>query len=818
MSGSSSHLDSIVAARVAEAMGIDPPIAERALALLGEGKAVPYLARYRRIDVGGLDERALRAMRNLAEHAREIEQRREFILAAIREREGVPEKLRKRIERCRDRTELEYLYEPHRPPRKTPGRLARDMGLDPLADAYLGNEAPDGSAFVDPAKGVGSAEEALRGAREILAERFAVDPEVRGAALRALEKEGTIGGVPVPGRENLPQRLRGLVASEERLGRIPSHRLLALRRAEREGMLTIRATLPDERVVAAIEQRFLPKEAKPEVKAFLDQAAAAAVRLLKPAVLEDGMRRARLRSEEEAIGVYAQNLHDLLLFPPAGARRVLGIDPAPRGPVPFACVDERGNHLESARLRPFDKDEAKRAEAREALLRLVQTHAIEAIALGNGQGRHEVEAFLRETLEPLGDGLPPVVIVSESGIGAYASGPVGRGELQPLAVPVRGAVSLARRLIDPMAELVKLDPRQAAAGQFQEEIEPGHLSRALRDAVESCVNRVGVDVNRAPAAQLANVCGFTPSAARALADHREAHGPFRSREAVRALPFITANAFEQAGGFLRVFGGEDPLDATGVHPDHAPVVRRIAEKTGRAPADLIGNADLLADLVAEDFADERCPPATVAAVILELLESGKDPRPPLELVRRPAGVRSTSDLAPGLQLPGRVTNVTNFGAFVDVGVQQDGLVHVSELADHFVKDPTTVVHVGQTVQVRVLGVDGESGRISLSMKSGVGRGEGAERRPRGDGERTDEGRGGAARRPRRPSDRRPDERRPRRDRPRRDEEPREREEVEAPLVEAPVAPAPPEDRPPERELTEEEFVKQRLEEIRRRFG
>jgi len=818
MSGSSSHLDTLVAARVADAMGIDPTIAERALGLLGEGKGVPYLARYRRIDVGGLDERALRTLRNMAEFAREVEQRREFILAAIREREGVSEKLRKRIERCRDRTELEYLYEPHRPPRKTPGRLARDQGLDPLADAYLANEAADGAAFVDPAKGVGSAEDALKGAREILAERFAVDPEVRGAALRALEKEGTLTGVAVPGRENLPQRLRGLVGAEERLGRIPSHRLLALRRAEREGMLTIRVTLPEEKVVGAIEQRFLPKEAKPEVKALIDQAAAAAVRLLRPAVVDDGMRRARARSEEEAIGVYAQNLHDLLLFPPAGARRVLGIDPAPRGPVPFACVDERGNHLASVRLKPFDKEEARRAEAREAVRGLVVTHAIDVIALGNGQGRHEVEAFLHASMEPLGAEVPPIVIVAESGVGAYASGPVGRSELPALPVPVRGAVSLARRLIDPMAELVKLDPRQAAAGQFQEEIDPAHLGRALRDAVESCVNRVGVDVNRASAAQLANVCGLTPSAARALAEHREAHGPFRTREAVRALPFITANAFEQAGGFLRIHGGEDPLDATGVHPDHAPVVQRIAQKLGKTTQELIGNADLLADLVAEEFADDRCPPATVAGVILELLESGKDPRPPLELVRRPAGVRSTTDLAPGLQLPGRVTNVTNFGAFVDVGVQQDGLVHVSELADHFVKDPTTVVHVGQTVQVRVLGVDGESGRISLSMKSGVGRGEGSERRPRGrggDGEGGDAGRRGGAGRPRRP-----DERRPRRERPRPEPEEREREAevVEAPAAEPPAPPEPPEDRPPGRELTEEEFVKQRLDEIRRRFG
>jgi uncharacterized protein len=793
-------LDSVVAGVIAERWRLESAIVGRALDLIRSNHPIPYLARYRRDDVGGLDEPSLRELREEAEAVRELEQRREFILRGLRGRGDVPEKAMKRIEKARSRVELEYLYEPYRPPRKTPGAVARERGLEPLAEAYLRNEVPDPQPLVTAEL---TAEDALLGAREILAERFAVDPEVRGAMFRAAEKEGVVSAVPATGKSEIPERFSNLRTYEEKLGRVPSHRFLALHRAEKESAIAVKVTVPEEKILAAIAQRFYPKEVAEGPKAFLDQAAAEAVRLMRPAVVDDALREAKERADREAISVFQRNLRDLLLYPPAGPNRVLGIDPAPRGMIPVACVDERGEHLDHARLKFHDKDEAKVQASREKILELIRTHGIRLVALGNGQGRRECESFLAATLSDLGDGAPPIVVVNEVGVGSYASGPVGRAELPALPVPVRGAVSLARRLMDPLPELVKVDPRHIGVGQYQNDVDEKHLDAALKEVVTACVNHVGVDVNRAPVQQLAYVCGLSTYVARSIVQHREKHGRFPDRAAVRALSFVTPHAFGLAGGFLRVRGGDDPLDATGVHPDHAPVVGRIAESLGRPVKDLIGNADLLAGIHVEEFADAQFSPATVAGVLVELIQGEADPRPPLEIARRSLA-RAAGELKAGMRLEGRVTNVTNFGAFVDVGVNQDGLVHVSELADHFVKDPTTVVRVGQVVQVRVIGV--EEGRISLSMKSGERpRREGSERRDRGErGDRGDRG----SRRPRRPR-----------------REDREREE----RVPAPEAPPPPpaeeeqplpaatED-PVPADMTEEEFMKQKLEELRRRFS
>jgi len=793
-------LESAVASQVAEYRKLDAGIVARVLELMNEGRRAPYLARYRREDVGGLDEYTLRDIFAEARYVREMEQRREFILRAVAERGDVPPKVRRRIERCRHRAELEYLYEPFRPPRKTPGSLAREQGLQPLADAYLANEEVDPATFVDPDRGLATPEEALRGAREILAERFAVDPDIRRTLLRAVEKEGEISAAPAPGKTEIPDRMGHLRKYEERLARIPSHRFLSLRRAEKEGAISIRLTFNDEKVLAMTARRFYPKEPSEAVKAFLDHASADAVRIMRPAVLQDALNAAKIRADDEAIAVFRRNLGDLLLYPPAGPHRVMGVDPALRGAIPVACVDERGVHLEHCKLRIFDRDEAKVAAAGERVLHLVRTHGIELIAIGNGPGRRECEAFFVACLEELGEDAPIAVIVTEVGVGSYASGPVGRAELPALAVPIRSAVSLARRLMDPLPELVKVDPKQIGVGQYQNDVDATRLGRALDEVVEECVNLVAADVNRAPVQQLSHICGFTTSTARALVRSREQQGPLRSLAALAELPFITPQTFEQAAGFLRIQDGDNPLDATGVHPRHGVLVDKIASKLGVQPADLVGGStDLLANLEVEELADEDHTPATVAAVLSELLRGGEDERPTLELVRRAAEVRSTSELRPGMGLSGRVTNVTNFGAFIDVGVQQDGLVHVSELADYFVKDPTTVVRVGEVVSVKVLGVDADSGRISLTMKSGRER----PRREKG------------ARRPRR------DRGRTRSDKPRRDDE---REAADAGYVTAtaaepakPAEPAPPEDVVPA-DMSEEEFMKRKLEELRKRFS
>ncbi|MDH3592229.1 MAG: S1 RNA-binding domain-containing protein, partial [Planctomycetota bacterium] len=711
-------LESVVASAVAERHKLDPKAVERALKALSSGAPAPYLARYRRAEVGGIDELTLRVLRDDAERAREMEHRREFILRAVAERDDVSEKLRRRIERCRHRTELEYLYEPYRPPRKTPGSLARERGLEALADSYLKNEPVDAAPFVDAEKGAASVEDALSGARDILAERFAVDPDVRSAMLRAIEKDGVVSAAPAPGKKAITGRHANLKSYEERLARVPSHRYLALRRAEKEGAVSTKVAFDDAKVLAMVAQRFYPNEPQESVKEFLDQAAGDAVRLMRPAVLEDALRSVKERADNEAIGVFSKNLCDLLLYPPAGPHRVMGVDPAPRGAIPVACVDERGEHLENARLKFFDKDETRVAAVRERLLTMVKTHSPQLIALGNGPGRRECERFLNECCAELGDAAPAIVVVNEAGVGSYASGPVGRSEQPALPVPVRGAVSIARRVMDPIAELVKVDPRQIGVGQYQSDVDANHLGRVLNGVVEHCVNLVGVDVNRASVQQLSHVAGLTTSVVRALVDHRERSGRFPTRDALKELPFITDQTFEHASGFLRVIGGDDPLDATGVHPSARALVEKIARHHNVDTAALVGNTELLADLDIDKFADETFGAAFVAGTVSELLDGGEDPRPSLEILRNTGGVRSSGDLKPGMQLNGRVTNVTNFGAFIDIGVQQDGLVHVSELADFFVKDPTSVVNVGKVVNVRVLGVDADTGKISLSMKSG----------------------------------------------------------------------------------------------------
>ncbi len=860
MSETVTSLDAVVAGVIAERWRIESSVVARALELIRANHPIPYLARYRRDDVGGLDEGALRELRDEASAVRELEQRREFILRGLTGRGDVPPKMLHRIERARTRVELEYLYEPYRPPRKTPGAVARERGLEPLADACLRNETPDLQAFVTPEL---SAEDALAGAREILAERFAVDPEVRGAMFRAAEKEGVVSAAPASGKAEIPERFANLRTYEEKLSRVPSHRFLALRRAEKEGAITIRVAIPEERVIAAIAQRFYKKqpaaqpkdpaegpeqaagetekaaqqpaeqpaqeqaqqtaeqaaqEAAPQAaeqaapqavppptaeapkaeprdppKSFLDQAAMEAIRLMRPAVLEDALREAKEHADLEAITVFQRNLRDLLLYPPAGPARVLGVDPAPRGTIPLAAVDERGEPLDHARLKFHDKDEAKVQASRENILDLVRTHQIRFVAIGNGQGRRECEAFLAATLTPLGDKAPPIVVVNEVGVGAYASGPVGRAELPSLPVPLRAAVSLARRLMDPLPELTKVEPRHIGVGQYQNDVDEKQLDAALREVVSSCVNQVGTDVNRAPPQQLACVCGLSTYVARSIVQHREKHGRFPNRAALKALPFLTPHAFELAGGFLRVKGGDDPLDATGVHPDHAILVARIAERLKRPVAELIGNADAVSGIDVDELADDRFSPATVAGVLVELIQGDTDPRPPLEIARRSA-VREAKELRAGMRLEGRVTNVTNFGAFVDVGVDQDGLVHVSELADHYVKDPTTVVRVGQVVEVRVLGVD--AGRISLSMKSLAEPPRRERREERG--ERRDRG----SRRPRR-------EERERAPAPEPPPPPPAEEKAPAPVADEDPVPA---------DMTAEEFMKRKLEELRRRFS
>jgi len=815
-------LESVVIARVAERLEIDAPIVAAALPLLDRGVPIPYLARYRRVEVGGLDERSLRDVLDAAMVAREFEKRREFIQRALADREDVPGKARKRIANARTPTELEYLYEPFRPHGRTSASLAREKGYGPLADTILKGGVPAADEVVSP--------EALAGAVDILAHTFATDSDARMTMLRVMEKEGEVHVTPGPGRSDIPPRYASLKNVNGKLARLSNPKVLALLRGESEGALHIGLEFPDEKVRHVLQQRFAIGEAAEALKDLYDRAMTLAMRLMRTAVTRDALIHAKERAQVAIVRGLRIALHDQMLFPPAGARRVLGVDPAPRGSIPVACVGTRGEPLEHARPRFFGKDEEKIAAGRESIRQLVDKHDIELIAVGNGRGRHECEAFLRDCLADREQGAPPAVVVSESGLGSYASSPLARRELPSRPVPIVSAIALARRLQDPLPEFCKLDPRQVVTAPGMDDVDARLLNRELRGVVEHCVNLVGIDVNRAPAEQLAYVCGLDRTRARSLIEHREKNGPFRTVESLAALPFMGDLAYDQSAGFLRIHGGENALDTTSVHPKRYQLCARIAESKGVPVPDLIGNADLLVDLDAGQFADEQYPEPVVDAVVGALLEAANDVRPALEVAAPPPGVRSAADLRPGMRLSGRVTNVTTFGAFVDLGVQQDGLVHVSEIADRFVKDPTTVAHTGQLVQVRVLGVDSDTGKISLSMRTSARPARGGGKGQRGEGQRGD-GKGGAAkgrggggggggggdRKPRGP-------RKDRRDgggrRPRRDEGSAADAGMEIVKYNEKPAPAmtvPTEDPVPDG-MTEEEFMKRKMEELKKRFS
>jgi len=826
-------LESVVIKCVAERLGIDEPIVAAALPLLERGVPVPYLARYCRVEVGGLDERSLRDVLDEALVAREFEKRREFIQRALADREDIPGKARKRIANAKSPTELEYMYEPYRQHGRTSASLAREKGHGPLADAMLRGELPEAE------------EQALAGAVDILAHTFATDSDARMTMLRVMEKEGEVRVTPGPGRSEFPPRYASLRNAGGKLGRLAPPKLLALLRGEADGALHLALDFPDEKIRHVLQQRFAMTGAPEALHAIHERAMSLAMRLMRTAVTRDALQSAKGKAQATIVRGLRIALHDQLLFPPVGPRRIMGVDPAPRGSIPVACVGTRGEPLDHARPRFFGKDEGKIAAGREAIRQLVTTHEIDLIAIGNGRGRHECEAFLRDSLAECEQGAPPAVVVSEAGLGSYASSPLARRELPSRPVPIVSAISLARRLQDPLAEFCKIDPRQAVSAPGMDDVEPRLLNRELASVVEHCVNYVAVDVNRASAEQLGYVCGLDRSRARELVAHREKNGPFLTIESLAALPFMGEIAYEQAAGFLRIHGGENALDSTSVHPKRYQLVARIAESKAVTVPELIGSADLLVDLDAKAFADDQYPEPVVDGVVGALLEGTRDPRPVLEVATPPPGVRSAADLRPGMRLSGRVTNLTTFGAFVDLGVQQDGLVHVSEIADRFVKDPALVVHVGQLVDVRVLGVDGETGKISLSMRSSPREGRGGNRgggdrggkpddrsgKPGGAGRGGDKSRGRGGPGGGRPGGGGPGgggrdgARKPRSDRKggprpsRRDGVPSDSgmEIVKYDAAPPPAMTVPTED-PVPADMTEEEFMRRKMEELKKRFS
>ncbi len=700
-------------AAIARELSLRPQQVQAAARLLGEGATVPFIARYRKEATGTLDEVALARVRDRLEQLGELDARRTTILESLTERGLLTDELRARISAAATMTLLEDVYLPYRPKRRTRAMIAREKGLEPLAKRLFeqGNADPEAEArvFVDAQKGVTDVEEALQGARDIVAEWVSEDAPTRAAMRDLYWARGVVRSKVVRGKDVEGAKYRDYFDKSEPLRSAPSHRVLAILRGEEEGFLKVAIAPPEEEAYRLLEGRFV--RGRGGSSEHVRMAAHESYdRLLGPSVESETRAAAKGRADDVAIGVFSENLRQLLMAPPLGAKRVLAVDPGFRTGCKVVCLDEQGKLLCEVVIYPHPPS-ARVEEASRAVATLLEKHRIEFVAVGNGTAGRETEAFLRDVV-----GKIPIVMVNESGASIYSASDVAREEFPDHDLTVRGAVSIGRRLADPLAELVKLDPKSIGVGQYQHDVDQGKLKRALDDVVMSCVNGVGVEVNTASRQLLAYVSGLGPQLAANIVKLRDEKGPFRSRRDLLEVPRLGPKAFEQAAGFLRIRGGTEPLDASAVHPESYGVVARMAKDAGCSVLDLMGREEARTRIQPERYVTDTVGLPTLQDILLELGKPGRDPREQFEAVTFAEGISRIEDLKPGLVLTGVVTNVAAFGAFVDVGVHQDGLVHVSQLADRFVRDAHQVVKVGQKVAVTVLEVDLARKRISLSMK------------------------------------------------------------------------------------------------------
>ena len=705
-------------ATVAAELGLGRRQVEAVAGLLADGGTVPFISRYRKEATGSLDEVAVAAIRDRLSQLAELDKRRRAITSSLDERGLLTDDLAAALRAAPTLSTLEDLYLPYRPKRRTRATVARERGLEPLARRLFAQDPADrfdpavaAHDYVDADLGVPTVDDALAGARDLIAEWVSEDAGAR-ARLRALfAGRGAFHSQVARGKEAEGSKFRDYFDWEEPAGDAPSHRVLAMFRGETEGFLRVRVTVPEEEALSALEARFV------RVGGAQGDQVRTAVRdgyrrLLEPSIETESRAELTVRADTEAIRVFAANLRDLLLAPPLGPKVVLAIDPGFRTGCKTVVLDAQGRLLHNETIQPHQSERLRR-EAGARVEALVSHFSVEAVAIGNGTAGRETEAFVR------GLGLPPavaVVMVNESGASVYSASEVARTELPDQDVTVRGAVSIGRRLQDPLAELVKIDPKSIGVGQYQHDVDQGRLRQALDDVVMSAVNSVGVEVNSASPSLLRYVSGLGPQLAANLVAHRDEHGPFASRKELKKVPRLGPRAFEQAAGFLRIRGAADPLDATAVHPESYPVVHAMARDLGATVADLLAGAELRRRIEPRRYVAGAVGLPTITDILAELEKPGRDPRDRFEAFSFAPGVTTMDDLETGQQLPGIVTNVTAFGAFVDVGVHQDGLVHVSQLADRFVRDPAEVVRVGQRVTVTVLEVDHQRRRISLSMR------------------------------------------------------------------------------------------------------
>ena len=687
--------------------------------LLGEGGTVPFIARYRKEATGSLDEVAITAIRERLAQLEELDDRREAILKSMEERGQLTDELREKILAAETMALLEDIYLPFKPKRRTRAMVAREKGLEPLAQRLFGQEEMDplaeAAAFVDSEKGVDSAEDALAGARDIIAEWVNEDQEARARMRGLFNEKGVFRSKVIPEKEIEGIKYKDYFDWEEPVAKAPSHRILAMRRGENEGFLTLRVMPPEDEALAILEALFLKGTGAAQDPARMQVNLAVNdgyKRLLAPSMETEIRLETKKRADEEAIRVFAENLRQLLLASPLGQKNVLAIDPGFRTGCKVVCLDRQGKLVHTDTVYPHQSDRA-REEGGKKILELCRLFNVEAIAIGNGTASRETEVFVR------GLGLPQtiqVVIVNESGASIYSASEVAREEFPDQDVTVRGSVSIGRRLMDPLAELVKIDPKSIGVGQYQHDVDQGALKRSLDDVVISCVNGVGVEVNTASKQLLTYVSGLGPHLAKGIVEYRNQNGPFRSRENLRKVPRLGPKAFEQAAGFLRIRDGENPLDASAVHPESYSIVDSMARDLACSVTDLMRDEALRKNLDITKYVTENVGLPTLNDIVAELSKPGRDPREQFESVQFAEGVHEIEDVRSGMKLPGVVTNITNFGVFVDIGVHQDGLIHVSELANRFVKNPNDVVKVHQKVMVTVLDVDLQRRRISLSMK------------------------------------------------------------------------------------------------------
>ena len=704
------HISKISGELSADAKGV-----RAVAALLEEGGTVPFIARYRKEATGSLDEVAVTSIRDRLSQLAELDDRRAAILKSLEEGGHLSDDLEARVMAAETLTELEDLYLPYRPKRRTRASVAREKGLEPLAECIFqqGEADPEAEAlaFIDPEKGVESGEDALAGARDIVAEWINESSEARAQMRQCFETQGVFRSGVIPGKEEEGAKYRDYFDWEEPAASAPSHRILAMRRGEREGILSLRVTPDETRAVELLEGIFV-KGSGPASEQVRLAAHDGYKRLLGPAMETEIRLTTRQRADAEAIRIFSENLRQLLLSPPLGQKNVLAIDPGFRTGCKLVCLDRQGRLLHTDTVFP-GQGKARDAEARKVLTECCSRFEAEAIAIGNGTGGRELEAFIRGLDLPEGI---PIVMVAESGASVYSASAVAREEFPEQDLTVRGAVSIGRRLMDPLAELVKIDPKSIGVGQYQHDVDQAALKTGLDEVVMISVNAVGVDVNTASKQILTYISGLGPQVAGNIVEHRNQNGPFDSRKSLKEVSRLGPKAYEQAAGFLRIAGGDNTLDASAVHPESYTTVEQMAADVGCTVNDLMRDEALRKRINLNDYISDTVGLPTLNDIIEELARPGRDPRDPFEVFQFAENIQTLEDLKPGMSLPGVVTNITAFGAFVDIGVHTDGLVHVSQLADRFVKDPADVVKMHQKVTVRVLEIDLQRKRISLSMK------------------------------------------------------------------------------------------------------